>query len=125
MYPFPSFGTFIFKKSETVLWGSDQGWVLAPSYVQVRPVGSTVDHIAATAIGSATRTFEVNLEPSRFNELQNLLNTTADFTDWDRPFPNNRSAFLTEVSPQEKTFHEDRAGLTKPTIRVKVSLVSQ
>lgn len=125
MYPFPSFGSFVFKKSETVLWGSDQGWSLAPSYVQVRPVGSSTDHIAATAIGSATRTFEVNLEPARFAELQNLLNTTAEFTDWERPTPDSRSAFLSDVSPQEKAFHQDRAGLTKPTIRVRVSLVSQ
>lgn len=125
MYPWPSFGTFIFGRRETEIFGTDQGWTLAPSYAQTRPVGTTVDHIIATAIGSATRTFECYLEQDRFDQLLNLLNTSAVFTDWERPIPDSRSAFLTEVSPQEKTFHIDHLGLAKPVIRTRVSLLSQ
>jgi hypothetical protein len=125
MYPWPSFSSFLFKKRETVVFGTDQGWALAPSYVQGRPVGSTKDHIVATAIGSATRTFEIYLEQDRFIQLQALLNTVGLFTDWERPVPDSRQAFLTEVSPQEKAFHIDHEGFTKPVIRVRVSLLSQ
>lgn len=124
-FPWPSFGTFVFKRDETELWGSDQGWALSPSYAQMRPIGSTKDHIVATAIGSASRSFECYLEPSRFLSLQAKINTVDDFTDWERPTPDSRQAMLMEVVPVEKTFHRDRTGLTKPVIRTRVTLLSQ
>lgn len=125
MYPWPSFGSFQFKPKETALFGSDQGWGLSPSFVQQRPVGATKDHIAATSIGSASRSFEIYLEPARFAILESLLNTVDTFTDWERPTPDSREAFLSEVSPQEKIFHMSNDGLIKPVIRVRVSLLSQ
>jgi hypothetical protein len=130
-YPWPSFGTFQFKRTETAHFETDAGWVLAPTYAQQRPIGSTVDNIIAISIGSASRTFECNLEQSRLNELQSRLNTQATFTDWVRPLPNSRPAFLTEVTPLERFIHVSKS--TDPAIngtfqieyRVRVTLISQ
>lgn len=124
-YPWPSFGSFVFTRSESALWGTDIGWILSPSIAQTRPLGSNVDHIVATAIGSRTRQFEVNLEPDRQAQLEALINTTAIFTDWERPSPDSRRAFLASVTPVDKFFHQDRNGQMKPARRFTVSLVSQ
>ena len=126
MYPWPSFGSFLFKKEETAHWETDAGWVLAPTFAQARPIGSTTDNILAISIGSAVRTFEVNLTYARFNELLGRLNTTAVFTDWDRPLPTSRSAFLQEVTPLERLIHQSpSSGKFEPEFRVRITLVSQ
>lgn len=126
MYPWPSFGTFVFTREEAILWGTDVGWVLAPSIAQNRAIGATRDNILATSIGSRTRSFEINLKPDRQAELESFLNTTALFTDWERPTPDSRQAFLLEVTPTDKFFTSNR--LTgRPAIarRFRISLVSQ
>lgn len=126
MFPWPSFGSFQFKKTETAHWETDSGWALAPTYSQTRPIGSNKDHIIAVAIGSATRSFEVNLEQDRFNILQGMLNTVAEFTDWTRPIPSSRQAFLTEVVPVEQLVHlAPEGGSFNRELRVRISLVSQ
>ena len=120
-YPWPSFGAFFFKREESAHFETDAGWALTPAYVQQRPIGSTVDYIIATSIGSATRSFEVTLTYSRFLQLQQLINTIAVFTDWLRPLPDSRMAFLSEVTPLEQVAN---AALVRK-LRVKISLVSQ
>lgn len=121
MYPWPSFGSFLFKREESAHFETDAGWVLSPSYAQQRPIGSTTDYILATAIGSANRTFEITITYARFLELQQLLNTTATFTDWLRPQPDSRSAFLYEVTPLEQV---SNVALVRK-LRVRITLVSQ
>lgn len=120
-YPWPSFGTFQFKREESAHFETDAGWVLAPSFVQQRPIGSTVDNVFAVSIGSATRSFEITLTRTRFLELQQFLNTTAVFTDWNRPQPDTREAFLSEVTPLEQV---SNVALVRK-LRVRISLVSQ
>jgi hypothetical protein len=131
MYPWASFGTFKFRREETAHWETDAGWVTTPTFVQVRPLGSTKDHIIATSIGSKTRTFEMILEPDRFDALLSMVNTVASFTDWTRPIPDSRQAFLVEVSALTNIFHFDskgrvgRGGRISRGVHTRVSLVSQ
>lgn len=131
MYPWPSFIGFKFESTESPIWGTDAGWVLSPSYSRQRPLGSSGDVITALAIGSAERTFEVYLTPARFLILQGLLNTTGSFTDWTRPLPESRNAFLTEVVAQENVIslrYAATPGDTSPSnqrkIRTKLTFVS-
>lgn len=98
--PWASFGGFLFQRSEHIIWGTDAGWVRTPSYSRQRPFGSATDAITTIAIGSAERTFEIILTPSRFDSLEMLMNSKALFTDWGQP-PDSRVAFLTEVTPVE------------------------
>lgn len=126
MYPWPSFGAFVFKREEAILWGSDVGWILAPSFAQNRPIGATRDNVLAISIGSRVRTFEINLEPDRQVAFEALLNTTALFTDWERPTPDSRLAYLSDVTPVDKFFHITRPGGTRTIARrFRISLISQ
>lgn len=126
MYPWPSFGTFVFTREEAILWGTDVGWVLSPSIAQARAIGATRDNILATTIGSRIRSFEIILKPDRQAVLEGFINTTALFTDWERPAPDSRQAFLAEVTPVDKFFTSNKLS-GRPAIarRFRISLVSQ
>lgn len=123
-YPWPSYGGFRFKRDENAIWGTDNGWALAPNYNRQRPLGSASDVITTLSIGSAERTFECYLTIERFNALQGLLNTKALFTDWARPTPDSRQAFLSEVTPVEESFGIKPDGLVKRKRRVRITFVS-
>lgn len=124
-YPFAGFGGFQFRREEHALWGTDIGWALAPSYSRQRPLGSSSDVISALAIGSAERSFELHLTPERFDALQSLINTTGLFTDWTRPVPDSRMAFLTEVTPIEDVISYDHLKSSQRKRRTKITLASQ
>lgn len=125
-YPWPSFGSFTFKRSESALWGTDVGWALSPTIAQTRPIGSVKDHIVATAIGSRARSFEINLETDRQAQLESLINTTAVLTDWERPVPDSRPAFLVSVEPVDRFLHQaSQSGQTTFARRFRVTFVSQ
>lgn len=123
-YPWPSLGGFQFYREETPIWGTDAGWVSTPSYNRQRPLGSGNDIINALSIGSAERTFEVYLTPQRFNSLQILLNSKALFTDWDKPVPGSRMAFLSEVTPLENAIGYYPDGIHKRKRRTRITLIS-
>lgn len=124
MYPWPSFGGFQFKPTEHEIWATDVGWVRTPSYSRDRPLGSDTDVIIALSIGSADRSFELILTPARFDALEQLMNTTAIFTDWGRPIPDSRLAFLTEVSAIEDVISYSRDGTAIRKRRTRVALAS-
>jgi hypothetical protein len=102
-YPWPSFGGFLFQKNEEALWESDAGWVPAPTYDRQKPLGSATDVITALSIGSLERTFEIVIAPDRYRALFTMLNSAAVLTDWERPIPDSRPAFLTELTPLNST----------------------
>lgn len=126
-YPWASFGSFLFKQSESPLMGTDKGWVLKPTLARSRPLGSSKDDIVTLAIGSMERDYECLMEVDRFNALRALINTTSVFTDFDRPLPGQQNAFLINVEPLDRSLFSracDTNG-SHQRIRCKVSLVSQ
>lgn len=126
-YPWPSFGTFYFGRRERAIHTTDSGWGRNISVSQQRPLGTAIDSVVALAVGSAVRTFECYLTPTRFAVLEALVNTTALFTDWDRPTPDSRSAYLRRLSPVNRSgvlvCNDD--GETPNSVRARVELVSQ
>ncbi|KKL78763.1 hypothetical protein LCGC14_2021590 [marine sediment metagenome] len=127
-YPWPSFGAFHFKKSELPIMRTDSGWNAILSATEQRPLGTATSSIVVMAVGSQRRRFECYLAPDRFATLQALLNTTATFTDWDRPTPNSRQAFLRSVVQLDRTpVLESRCaeGVMPNSVRARVELVSQ
>jgi hypothetical protein len=124
-YPWASFGAFLFQKEERPLHGSDSGWNRSPSVSRSRPLGASTDDIVALAIGSAERSFECHLTPSRFATLQALVNTTGTFVDWDRPTPDSRSAYLQRVTQVSWVAALCEDGTTQRKIRTRFDLVSQ
>lgn len=125
MYPFPSFGGFQFKREETAVYGTDTGWNIVPAYSRQRPLGSAADAITTMSIGSADRSFELYLTPERFQILLSLINTKALFTDWNRPVPDSRNAFLAEVTQINTGLYSYKGpnGITRK-ILARVALVS-
>src|SRR5262249_41975347 len=118
-------GAFLFKREESPLYGTDLGWISNPQYVRQSPLGSSGDSIITTAIGSFDRTFEIYLSPERFNILQSLVNSSYEFTDWERPVPDSRQAFLASVIQLDITQRERKGtSQTDKAIRARVSLVS-
>lgn len=98
-YPFPSFGSFNFQRDETADWEGDVGWIPSPSYGRSRALGTNKDILTTFSIGSFERTIEVNLSWDRYQIILSLLNSYAVFTDWRRPTPESKPAFLSEVVP--------------------------
>lgn len=96
-YPFPSFGTFLFQRDETALDGLGGWWQYRTNEARSAVAGALTDNIVLIAVGSATREFQCYLSPTRLNELRALLYSTGQFTDWNRPLPDSRSARLDEV----------------------------
>jgi hypothetical protein len=136
-YPWPSFGGFLFRLSEHAIWQTDTGWVISPTYVRQRPLGSGTDAIVTTAIGSSERSFDMLLDPQRLQSLQGLLNTKATFTDWRRPAPDSRPAFLAGIAIVQdviaKESKQNAVGstngsigtyITRRKIQVRITLIS-
>lgn len=123
-FPFAGFGGFLFRREEHSIWGTDVGWALTPAYNRTRILGSSTDVITTLSIGSAERTFELNLTPERFAALQSLLNTSGLFTDWGRPSPDSRMAFLSDVTPLEDIISNDHLLTSQRKRRARVTLVS-
>ncbi len=117
-YPWPSFGGFNFQRDERATFESDAGWALAPSYDRQRPFGTATDVITALSIGSAERTFECYLAPNRFAALLTMLNSRAVLTDWQRPIPDSRAAFMTECTPLGDSIssHSGRSQPPSPSV---------
>lgn len=124
-YPFASFGTFLFTPDERSIEETDTHWGLSPARDTSRPLGSATDSIVTTAIGSSRRNYQAYLSPSRFASLQALMDTVADFTDWERPTPDHRNALLLSVSEVERVDVICSDGVTRRRIRAQISLVSQ
>lgn len=125
-YPFAGLGSFLFDRDEHPIFSSDMGWNRArPSIDRQRPLGSATDSIVTIALGSAERSFSMYLSPDRAVELEQMVNTTADFTDWTRPEPDTRQAFLASVIRQEIVQVICTDGVTRARWRCSVSLVSQ
>lgn len=124
-YPWPSFGSFQWHRDETAIFGTDTGWNRQPGYAQSRPLGSARDSIVTLAIGSAARKFECLLSPSRYDELAGLVNSAAFFTDWERPAPGQRFAFLANIEQRQWVAVRCSDGETEKRIRTVVSLISQ
>lgn len=126
MYPWPSFGTFLFTKDETPMPGSDVGWIQAPQRVRQTPLGSARDVIALTAYGSSERSFEVLLTYDRLQELKALVDTEEQFTDWRRPVPLARTAYLSGVDQSEELLTACPTPETQgKKWRTRISLISR
>lgn len=124
-FPFPSFGSFLFTRDEASLWDSDSFWNRSPSYARSRPLGSNSDNSVLMAIGSAERSFECYLSPSRFTTLEALVGTVGSFTDWDRPVPTTRNALLSRIEQRGRAPVTCSDGVTRLRIRTGVFLISQ
>lgn len=124
-YPWPGFSSFLFRRDEQPLFQTDTGWNRRPSISRARPLGSATDSLVTLAVGSAVRSFECYLSPSRFAALEALVNTSEAFTDWERPTPNSQSAFLLRVTQMEWLAVLCDDGVTRKRIRARVELVSQ
>ena len=128
-YPFAGFSTLLWTREEMPLPGTDVGWVRTPSYSRVRPLGSARDSIVTLAVGSAERSWELYLTPTRLTAHEAVVNSTATLVDWDRPVPDQRSAFLTRVEPLEfvAVACRDEGALpgTARRIRTRLTFVSQ
>ena len=124
-FPFAGFSSFLFTREEIPIFGTDLGWQRLPSIDRTRPLGSATDSIVTTAAGSATRAFELYLDPTRLAALEALVNTTATFTDWERPTPDSRSAFLSTLLNLQRLAVKCHDGVTRQRFRVRVELISQ
>lgn len=124
-YPWAGFGSFLFARTEQPIFGTDMGWQRLPSIDRSRPLGSATDSIVTTAAGSATRSFECFLSPARLAALTALVNTSATFTDWERPTPDNRAAFLRALLTIERLAVVCDDGVTRQRFRVRIELISQ
>lgn len=124
MYPWAGFSSFVFTPSEQPM--DDTHWKIGPNYSRRKPLGSTVDSIVTLGIGSADRTLEdIYFEPDRFATLQSLVNTLGTFTDWDRPVPDSRSAFLANVIEVERVAVACADNSRRMKIKARIELVSQ
>ncbi|KKN05740.1 hypothetical protein LCGC14_1084330 [marine sediment metagenome] len=125
MFPWPGFSSILFTRDEIPIFGTDMGWQRLPSIDRTRALGSATDSIVTTAAGSATRSFEIYLSPTRLAALEALVNTTGTFTDWERPTPDSRSAFLRALLNLERLTVKCNDGTTRQRFRVRVELISQ
>lgn len=122
-YPWPSFGSFIFKRDESPMFGTDLGWQRSHSYARDVVVGGTSDSVIHMSAGSPERTFECWLSPERLAELQAVTGTRALFTDWQRPTPDSRKAVLQDVRVQDEGAVACSDGETRRKLRARISLV--
>lgn len=96
-YPFAGFGSLLFQDDERPLEDTDTYWLNEPSVARSRSLGSAKDNKRTLAIGSATRSFEILMTPTRFAAAKALINTADTFTDWERPTPDSRTASVLNV----------------------------
>lgn len=122
MYPYPSFSGFQFKREEH--WYTDTNWTKSPNYQRTRPLGSATDNAIALSIGSAERSFELYLSPERYAQLEAMINTKGLLTDWGRPIPDSRQAFLTEVTPSQDVYSYKPTGIVGRKIPTKITFIT-
>lgn len=127
MFPWFSFGAFLFQATEQPIFGSDTDWVNTPTISRQRPLGATADAILSLGIGSADRTWEAYFTPDRFTSLLPSLSTSALLTDWRRPTPDSRSAVLVGLEQVEADdiAVQSAYATTQRRIRARLSFVSQ
>ena len=127
-YPFPGFGSFVFQREEWPIDGTDSGWRRSPVRDRTRNLGSAIDSIVTLAVGSAERSWEAHLEPARLAALEELISSTEDFVDWNRPTPEQRRAYLENVEPIRNVAAREFVSDDNPTrrkTRVRISIISQ
>lgn len=133
-YPWAGFedtlGTqFKFRSDEQPIEGTDTFWRKQPKRDQSSNLGSSRDSIRTLAVGSATRTFELWMEQSRLDQFEGMLGRNGYFTDWLRPTPDSRAAYISEVTPQREAFGFQQScdddNPHKRKIRTRVTVLSQ
>jgi hypothetical protein len=124
-YPFAGFGGFIFHEDERAISETDSRWVREPKRDRSSPLGSARDTIVTLALGSADREFEILFEPTRFAAFEALVGTTDTFTDWTRPTPDSRSAYLARAQHLTDVSVVCADNSTRRKVRARVSLISQ
>ena len=124
-YPFAGFGSFLFRDSERPMVDTDTSWAVKPTIARSRPLGSATDNIRTMAIGSAERSFELRMDEDRYATLQALINTVGAFTDWTRPTPDSRQAYLANATIVAHVASISRTGKGHRKYRVRVELISQ
>lgn len=126
-YPWPGFGTFVFTREERPIHGSDTGWQRDhPNYDVAMPLGSSRDSVVLIAVGSARRSFECYLSPTRYTALEALLTTSAVFTDWSQPTPDSRQAVLMALSAIDQyVTMRCSDGVTRRRVQASLELLTQ
>ena len=124
-YPFAGFSSFLFQRDEMPTDSVGGQWNVGPNYQKSRPLGATRDSILTVAVGSAVRSFECYMFPARYATLRALINTAGLFTDWTRPTPDSRQAFLDNAEDLGSVAVLCDDGTTQRKIRVRVTLTSQ
>lgn len=100
-FPWAGFGTIRFKRHEAPIIGTDTGWNANPKFAESTPTGAIRNDIVTLSIGSETRSFEQYMDPDRVTAYKALINTSHVLTDFDRPSPVQRQAFLRNVREVE------------------------
>lgn len=122
-YPWPSFGSFIFRRDESPMFGTDLGWQRSHSFAREQVIGGKSDSVVHMSAGSPERTFECWLSPDRLAEFEAQVGTRKTFTDWQRPEPDSRPAVLSEVRRQDEGAVRCSDGETRRKIRIRVRMV--
>jgi hypothetical protein len=117
-----AFGGFTFAAEEAPVAGADSGWAVQLKLDRATPLGAARDSIVTLGVGSAMRAFECYLTLARYAALLALVNTVANFTDWESA-PNTRAAFLAGVTPVDQA--GPWSGDAANALRVRVELISQ
>jgi hypothetical protein len=128
-YPFASFSSFTFLRTERPIWDTDPGWQNSMSFARNLPLGA--NRPTLLNLGSqAERSFEMWMSPARVAALSGLLGITSTFTDWDRPLPTRRQAYLSAVNTTTNiAVMDNRPGdptdTTQRRQRVRITLIAQ
>lgn len=133
-YPFPSFGTFLFtenREADTDTWWNRESQATFRRFLSDFP--NDLSYVRPTQRGNGVRSFEIQMTLDRVIMLQNSYqNTLADFTDWQRPTPDSRYAWLKTVQvlpePVKISTKQQRAlcaggGSNSPLVRVRLEFV--
>lgn len=133
MYPFPSFGTFLFKEdldNTTDTWWNRESKATFRRFLSDYP--NDLSYVRPVERGNGLRSFEMQMTLARVTELQNnYQNTLAVFTDWQRPTPDSRYAWLKTVQvlpgPVQVSTRQQRllcaGGGNSPIVRVRLEFV--
>lgn len=126
MYPWASFGNIMWERTERPLYRTDTDWKITPVRDQSVNLGSSSDSIVTLGIGSRVRSWEMYLTPARLAAHQALIGTTDTMTDWDRPTPDSRSAYLANVEPLDRDVAVVCGdGTTLRKIRARITFITQ
>lgn len=134
MYPFPSFGTFLFKEvwdiaSDT--WWNRESRATFRRFLSDYP--NDLSYVRPVERGNGTRGFDMTMTLARVTELQNnYQNTLNMLTDWQRPTPDSRYSWLKTVQllpgPIQMSSRQQRllcagSGDNSPLVRVRLEFV--